>query len=349
MTARPATGRPTIRDVAELAGVHPGTASRALDPRREGRISAPTAERVRLAARRLGYVPDPSARTLRARRSAVVGVVLPDLANPVFPPIVQGIEDALAEAGYVALVANTGNDPGRERDRVAALQARRCDGYIVASATLDGTAVSRLTAAADPVVLINRETGDLDLPAVSSDDRAGMQAATAHLAGLGHQVIAHLTGPPNLSVVQTRADAFLACAGHLGLDRDQLIVRHCPTLTAADARDAALDLLTEVPGVTAILAGNDLMALGCYAAAQQAGRPCPASLSIVGYNDMPSVEWWRPALTTVRIPQYDIGYEAARLLLERFGGPGSPGTGPAAKHVLMATSLIIRSSTAVVP
>ena len=92
-------GRPTIRDVAELAGVHPGTASRALDPRLEGRIAAATAERVRAAARRLGYVPDPAARTLRAGRSAVVGVVVPDLANPVFPPIVQGIEDTLAGAG----------------------------------------------------------------------------------------------------------------------------------------------------------------------------------------------------------------------------------------------------------
>jgi LacI family transcriptional regulator len=352
MAARPTTGRPTIRDVAELAGVHPGTASRALDPRREGRISAPTAERVRSAARSLGYVADPIARTLRARRSAVIGVVVPDLANPVFPPIVSGIEDALAEAGYVALVANTGNDPGRERDRVAALQARRCDGYIVASATLDGTTIPRLTSAADPVILVNRETSDVDLTAVGSDDRAGVQAAVAHLAGLGHRVIAHLTGPPNLSVVQTRAEAFRSCARQLGLDRDQLIVRHGPALTAPGAKDAALDLLTRVPAVTAILAGNDLMALGCYAAAQQAGRPCPASLSIVGYNDMPFVEWWRPALTTVRIPQYDIGYEAARLLLERLGGaPGSPNTGQpntgrAAKHVLLPTSLIIRSSTA---
>ncbi len=334
-------GRPTIKDVAELAGVHPGTASRALDPRREGRISPPTAERVRSAARRLGYIPDPAARTLRAGRSAVVGVIVPDLANPVFPPIVQGIEDALAEAGYVALVANTGNDPGRERDRIGALQGRRCDGYIVASATLDGTAITRLTSAADPVILVNRETAGPALPSVSSDDRAGIQAAVAHLAGLGHRVIAHLTGPPNLSIVQTRAEAFRSTAGRLGLDPDLLILRHCPALTVSDAKDAALAVLTEIPATTAILAGNDLMALGCYAAAQQAGRPCPSSLSIVGYNDMPFVEWWRPALTTVRIPQYDIGREAARLLLDQLGSS----TPRPAKQILMPTSLIIRSST----
>jgi len=338
-------GRPTIRDVAELAGVHPGTASRALDPRREGRISPPTAERVRSAARRLGYVPDPVARTLRARRSAVVGVVVPDLANPVFPPIVQGIEDALADAGYVALLANTGNDPLRERDRIDALQGRRCDGYIVASATLDGTTISRLTSAAEPVVLVNREITDPALPTVSSDDRAGVQAAMAHLAGLGHRVIAHLTGPPNLSVVRTRAESFQSAADRLGLDPGLLILRHCPALTASDARDAALAVLTESPATTAILAGNDLMALGCYAAAHQAGRSCPASLSIVGYNDMPFVQWWRPALTTVRIPQYDIGQEAARLLLEQLG-PGSPRP---ARQILMPTSLTVRSSTGPCP
>ncbi len=340
------TARPTIQDVANLAGVHPATVSRALDPRLEGRIAASTAERVRQAARHLGYVPDPVARSLRSRRSAAIGVIVPDLANPVFPPIVAGIEDALAEAGYVTLIANTGNDPIRERDRVAALQARRCDGYILASATLDGTAAAPLISAdpltPPPVGRANRQTAGASRPSASSDDGAGVRAAMVHLAALGHRAIAHLTGPPNLSVVRTRAEAFLGSADHLGLDPARLTVRHCPALTAADARDAALALLAGDTASTAILAGNDLMAMGCYAAAQQLGRGCPDDISIIGYNDMPSVEWWRPALTTVRIPQYYIGREAARLLLERIGGaPGQP-----AEQVLLPVALIVRSSTA---
>jgi LacI family transcriptional regulator len=204
-------------------------------------------------------VADPVARQLRVRRSAVIGVIVPDLANPVFPPVVQGIEDALAEAGYVALVANTGNDPGRERDRITALQGRRCDGYIVASATLDGTTISRLTAAAEPVILVNRETGDPGLPAVGSDDRTGVQSAMAHLAGLGHRAIAHVTGPPNLSIVQTRAEVFRSSAERLGLDPGLLVLRHCPALTASCAQGAALAMLAGNPAITAILAGNDLM------------------------------------------------------------------------------------------
>ena len=253
--------------------------------------------------------------------------MLPDLANPVFPPIVSGIEDALAEAGYVALLANTGNDPGRERTASPPCSPAAETGTSWPPRPWTARRSARLTSAADPVILVNRETTS-GATAVGSDDRAGVQAAVAHLAGLGHQVIAHVTGPPNLSVVQTRAEAFRACADLLGLGREGLIVRHGPALTAAGTRDAARDLLRQDPAVTAILAGNDLMALGCYAAAQEAGRPCPASISIVGYNDMPFVEWWRPALTTVRIPQYDIGYEAARLLLDQLAeqpaGPGRP-------------------------
>jgi LacI family transcriptional regulator len=166
-----------------------------------------------------------------------------------------------------------------------------------------------------------------------------------HLAGLGHRVIAHITGPPNLSVVRTRAEAFRLSAEELGLDPGLLPLRHCPALTAADARDAALAVLAADPTVTAILAGNDLMAMGCYAAASQLGRSCPDSISIIGYNDMPSVEWWRPALTTVRIPQYDIGREAARLLLERIGN----GADQAAQQILLPVSLTVRASTAQAP
>lgn len=339
--------RPTIQDVADLAGVHPGTVSRALDPRQEGRVSAGTVEKVRAAAGRLGYVPDPVARTLRSRRSAVVGVVVPDLANPVFPPIVLGIEDELAGAGYVALIANTGNDPRRERDRVAALQSRRCEGYILASVTRDGAAAAPLLSAAVPAVLVNRETDSLALPSVGSDDRAGIRAVVAHLAGLGHQQIAHLTGPPSLSVVRTRAAEFRATARRLGLRAGLQPVRHCPSLTEAGARSGALALLAARPGLTAIVAGNDLMAMGCYAAIAETGRRCPDDISVTGYNDVPSAQWWRPSLTTVRTPQYDIGREAARLLLDRIGQDTGPEAG--AKQVLLPASLVVRDSTAAAP
>ena len=130
-------------------------------------------------------------------------------------------------AGAVTLIANTGNDPVRERERVAALQGHRCDGYILASATLDGTAAAPLTSAAAPVVLVNREIGDVSMPSVGSDDRAGVQTVIGHLASLGHWVIADPTGPPNLSVVRTRAEAFRSCSSVSMVARTSRRSRSC--------------------------------------------------------------------------------------------------------------------------
>src|SRR3954453_20708805 len=140
--------RPTIRDVAQRTGVHPKTSSRALNPALPGRIAEPTASRVRAAARALGYAPapDPAARSLRTRRSGVVGVVVPDLTNPVLPPMVRGIEETLWPAGLACLVADTDNEPDREAVVIRELEARRCDGLIVASATRTSATVRALAA-----------------------------------------------------------------------------------------------------------------------------------------------------------------------------------------------------------
>src|SRR5690348_10412027 len=128
-------GRLTIKDVARVAGVHPATASRALNPRLPGRISAATTERVTRAAAALGYVVDPVGRSLRTQRSATIGVLVPDLLNPFYPPLVRGIEHALRANGFEALIASTDNDVRRERELLDVFRGRRCDGYLIASAT----------------------------------------------------------------------------------------------------------------------------------------------------------------------------------------------------------------------
>ena len=191
--------RSTIRDVAERAGVHPATASRALNPALPGRIAEPTAARVRLAADELGYRPDPTARSLRTRRSGIVGVVVPDLTNPVLPPIVRGIEETLWGAGLACLVADTDNDVEREAVAVRELLARRCEGLIVASATRTSATVRALAGDGTAAVLVTRDVERAGLPFVAGDDAAGVAAAVAHLAGLGHERIGYVTGPAELS------------------------------------------------------------------------------------------------------------------------------------------------------
>jgi LacI family transcriptional regulator len=326
--------------VAERAGVHPGTASRALDPALPGRVTAHTKEKVERAARELGYTPDPAARSLRTRRSGSVGVVVPDLTNPVIPPIIRGIEEVLWSAGLACLLADTDNDVEREAAAVAELRARRCEGLIIATATRESQTVAALNGADPPAVLVTRDIDDGSLPFVAADDAAGVGQAVSHLVELGHRRIAHVTGPQSLSTTMIRSRAFHDAMREQQGAGVRAPVLHAEAFTIPAGRRAAEDLLRSRDGVTAIVAGNDMIALGCYAALAAARLSCPEDMSIVGHNDMPLVDSVQPPLTTVAIPQRRIGTEAARLLLERLGGDAAP-----APRVLLDTELIVRGST----
>jgi LacI family transcriptional regulator len=330
--------RPTIRDVAERAGVHPGTASRALNPAHPGRIAEPTASRVRAAAHALGYTPDPAARSLRTRRSGLVGVVVPDLTNPVLPPIVRGIEETLWAAGLACLVADTDNDVEREAVALRELRARRCDGLVIASATRDSPTVRALAGGDLPAVLVTRDVDGAGLTFVAGDDAAGVEAAVRHLLDLGHARIAYLAGPPELSTTVTRLAAVrrtLAAGGTA-----EPVVVFCSAYAIAEGRRAGRALLASHTGVTAILAGNDMLAIGVYEALADAGLRCPEDVSVAGHNDMPLVGKLAPPLTTVAIPREDIGVAAARVLLDRLAGEAVP------RRTLLPTRLVVRASTA---
>ena len=185
----------TLRDVAARAGVHPATASRALNPETRLLVREDTARRVLEAAETLGYHPNPVARSLRTRRSHTVGVLIPDLTNPLFPPIVRALEDRLAAAGYVALIGNTDGDGERERLLFQQMRARHVDGMVLATAHLSDPLLADAARAGLPVVLMNRMAADHSLPSVSVDNERGMSMAVAHLAAAGHKRIAHIAGP----------------------------------------------------------------------------------------------------------------------------------------------------------
>jgi LacI family transcriptional regulator len=306
---------PTLRDVAALAGVHPATASRALNPDTKGMTSADTAERVIRAAEQLGYQPNTVARSLRTARSSSIGVVVPDLTNPLFPPIVRGIEAALAPYGYVLLIVNTDNNARQEEQLIASLRARSIDGLILATATLDGPLIETLAHSDLPVVLVNRRREGLPLPSVIPDDAAGILLAVEHLARLGHRRIAHIAGPQDTSTGTTRLRAFRAAVTEHGLAADDALIGWSDSWSEAEGARVLRELLDGGPSFSAVIAGNDLLAVGCYDVLAERGIGCPDELSVVGFNDMPFVDKLRPALTTVHIPHHDLGTEAARLLL----------------------------------
>src|SRR5689334_3101660 len=199
---------PTLRDVAQLAGVHPATASRALNPQTRPLVNADTARKVLRAAESIGYQPNPIARSLKTARSSTVGLVIPDLTNPLFPPIVRGIEDVLTTARYSAWIVNTDNDPAREETAIESLRSRQVEGLIIATARREHPLLVRLHEAGVKMVLVNRRVDGLELPSVTADDNAGVQMAVSHLAGLGHTRIAHLAGPQGTSTGVARARAF---------------------------------------------------------------------------------------------------------------------------------------------
>jgi LacI family transcriptional regulator len=328
--------RPTLRDVATAAGVHPATASRALNDETQGLVRPATVQRVREVATALGYTPNPIARSLKTNRSETVGVLIPDITNPIFPPIVRGVEDVLAEHGYTALTANTDNDPARASLNFAAMQARQVDGFIVATARRDDPLLQEAAGRGVPMVLVNRQTEGLDVSAVTGDDTVGITRVVDYLVGLGHHRIGHVAGPSTTSTGVVRARAFQAAMQRHDLPAGAVVVAEA--FSEAAGRVAMLELLDGEPP-TAVVAGNDLLAIGCYDGLEEAGLVCPEDVSVVGFNDMPFIGRLSPPLTSVRVPQYELGVEAARLLLDRLSGRTV-----IPRSVLLPVTLVVRGS-----
>jgi|HubBroStandDraft_6_1064221.scaffolds.fasta_scaffold105552_3 LacI family transcriptional regulator len=346
----------TLRDVAVRAGVHPATASRALNPETRILVSEDTARRVLDAAETLGYSPNPVARSLRTRRSHTVGVLIPDLNNPLFPPMVRGLEDRLAAAGYVALIGNTDSDDKRERMVFDQMRARHVDGLVLATARLRHPLLAEASRAEIPVVLINRLAQDYSFPSVTVDNERGVRMAVSHLAGLGHRRIAHIAGPQEMSTGLSRYRGFVTAMESSGLQVDSELVVFAKAFTVEEGLRCGRLLLERGGGqpgqagqagpadCTAIAAANDMLAVGCYAALDECGLSCPEDISVVGFNDMPFIDRLRPPMTTIRFPHYQVGTEAAQLLLERIADHSSP-----VKILYLAPELIIRGSTARAP
>jgi LacI family transcriptional regulator len=333
-------GSATLRDVARLADVHPGTVSRALNPQTRRLVNAETARRVMEAAETLGYRPNPIARGLKTNRSYTVGVLVPDLTNPLFPPIVRGIQDRLELAGYTPLIANTDNDRRRERVDFEAMRARQVDGVITATARLDHGLLDEMAATGLPLVLVNRRLEDGTLPSATADDREGVRLAVKHLAGLGHRRIAHLGGPQDLSTGHLRYEGFLAALAEAGLAADPALVHFGRAFTEPEGQRLCDELVGGGADFTAVVAGNDLMALGCYDVFAARAIECPRDVSVVGFPAMPFTARFHPPLTTVRIPHYEIGAAAAELMLERLQEPDAP-----PRQIVLGPDLVVRRST----
>lgn len=331
----------TLSDVAKALGVHPSTVSRALDPLKRQLIGEEVVRKVEEMAEKLGYQPDPVAVSLRTRKSRLIGALVPDIANPVFSPIIGGLEEELSAHGYSLIISNA-PETQRQIGLIQALAARRVDGLVLATAARVDEALEFCISQEIPVVLVNRSESRELAPSVTSDDGKGMRLAVDHLRGLGHRSIGHVAGPGFLSTGHQRRLGFLEAMQAHGMPVPKEHVEEAGAFTRDEGILAARRLLARAPSLTAVAAANDLLALGVYAAARERGLACPQQLSITGHNDMPLVDLVEPPLTTVRISHHEMGRSAAHLLLEIIEH-----NRPADAGLVLQPILIVRNSTAV--
>jgi LacI family transcriptional regulator len=330
---------PTIRDVAQHANVNASTVSRALNPATRHLLGELVVQRVLASAKRLGYRPNNAAAALRGGRSQLIGVLLPDITNPVFPPIVRGLEDEFSAAGYAVLVANSGGKPADQVRLLERMRGSMVDGLVIATASRQDALVKRCVAEGMAAVLVNRGEDDRHVPEVVNDDFLSMRLAVDHLHQLGHRRIAHLSGPGRLATGAARTEGFaLAMRAHR---LTAPAVLECIDFTREAGALACEALLQNHPDVTAIVAANDLIAIGCYDTLAAKGLSCPKDISIVGHNDMLLVDMLNPPLTSLRIQHMEMGRQAARLLLAHITESGTPPV-----RITLAPQLMVRGSTA---
>jgi LacI family transcriptional regulator len=330
----------TLRDVAEAAGVHVSTVSRALNPDEPHRVNAATAAKVRAHAVRLGYRPDAIARGLRRGKTDTVGVVVADLANPFLVDVMRGVENVLEPKDFMPLIAETRDDPANLRRALERLADRRVDALIT-TAAMPTIADDLISFARDqaPVVLASRSIAGSGLPTVYADERLGGELVAGYLVRLGHRTLAQLWGPRQLEPFANRGRAFAETAARLGaeiIEFDAAATRP----TYEEGRRLMGYLLARAPTrPSAVFVHNDPMALGALDVIKRSGLRCPEDISIVGFNDNPYMDQVYPPLTTVRIHSYEIGTAAAimsvRLLKDE-----------PVEDIRIEPELVVRDSTA---
>ncbi|MCH8073055.1 MAG: LacI family DNA-binding transcriptional regulator [Proteobacteria bacterium] len=330
-----------IKDVAARAEVHPSTVSRVMNPETRSMVSERVAERVTRIAGEMGYTRSPLASGLRTGRSFTIGVIIPDLSNPMFPPIVRGIERTLEAEGYIAILADSDNSQKSERAIFDSMKSRRIDGLILATAHIEDPIVEDCIEEQLPVVLVNRTIDTHDVSEVINNDELGIQLAVSHLIELGHKQIAFLGGPQNISTGRDRYRAFrnLADNGQFELDPD--LCASCTAFTEAAGHTSMLGILDCNKPFSAVVAANDLLALGCYDALEERGVSCPGDVSVTGFNNMPFVDRFSPPLTSLHIPHDELGVRAANLLLAEIRNSDAPRT-----TIRLDPVLVVRGSTA---
>jgi len=328
--------RVTMSDVAREAGVSLMTVSRAINAK--GEINPQTRARVLRVAEEMGYRPSNIARGLATRRTHTLGLVIPDVANPFFSDVARGAEHVAYAAGYNVFLCNTDEDPQRESAVLQSLEEKRVDGIVLCSSRLDDGELRTVVDRHPAVVLVNRELENAGAGVVLVDDETGGRAVAQHLLQAGHKAVGLLAGPPASRSGHQRARGYRAALAAAGLPYRPDWVRDCsPVVESGQAVASAL--LAAHPELTALECYNDLVAVGALQACADLGRRVPDDVAVAGFDDIVLAALVTPPLTTCRVPRYELGTQAMRLLLEQIGGCPQ-----GHRKIVLRPDLVVRAS-----
>jgi DNA-binding LacI/PurR family transcriptional regulator len=345
-------GASTIRDVARESGYSASTVSIVLNSAPLSRyIPEETKGKIQSTARRLGYRPNPLARSLRSQRSNIVGVMVFDITDPFCTPILRGLENALYQSNYLSLLADAHNESHRFERYLEMLLDRRVEGLIVIANWLvtDIKVLADLTQKQVPTVIAGRAFEVENISTVSVDNEAGAALALQHLYRLGHREIAFLRGPKSLTSSGQRWKGIRSFAQSVGLKLDPKRVAELPeSLDPNSSFEAGTQLTTELlrneKSFTALLAYDDVTALGALRALKKKGLRVPGDCSVVGFDDVAQAGLSLPSLTTVRQPMEAMGSMSVGMMLDAIKAVEQKKDIPTVRRKIPA-ELVVREST----
>ncbi|HZI17289.1 MAG TPA: LacI family DNA-binding transcriptional regulator [Pyrinomonadaceae bacterium] len=327
----------SIRDVARAAGVSTATVSHVINNTRY--VSDEVRARVLEAVELCGYIPNANARSLASGRSRTLGLVVSDISNPFFPELVKAIETAAFEHGYDIVLSNTNYDPARTSQYVRRFIERKAAGVVVMTSELDRSLIADLARREVSVVFLDLGESGPHMSNLKLDYGSGIDEAIRHLVSLGHRRIAFVGGPPRLPSAALRLAAFRESLARYLPDAPALIYEGDFKLSGG-AR-AAREMLADAERPTAVLAANDMTALGAIDEFRAAGLSIPADVSVVGFDDIAFASLCEPKLTTVCVPREALGRSAVEALIVTISHPEQRGV-----ETSIETRLVVRASTA---
>lgn len=328
----------TIKDVAALAGISYTTVSHVLNKTRP--VSEEVRVKVEAAIASLDYVPSAVARSLKAKTTATIGLLVPNSLNPYFAELARGIEDYCERNGYCVILCNSDDNPQKQRNYLRVLLEKRIDGLIVTSAGGDSGLVQGLAGVRTPMVIVDRGLEGVNADLVRIDHQHGAYLATRHLLELGHRDIACIGGPGNTSVAQMRLAGFQQALREAGVEAPAERILESDFSSTGGYR-AAAQLLDGGQPPSAIFAGNDMMGIGVLRAAAERNIRVPSELSVIGFDDILMSRYVYPALTTVGQSILQLGETAAELLLRRIACRELP-----VDQRIVTPNIVLRESTA---